>query len=160
MDVGTSPEYPDWAMMCSSSWTRGRPGRLASHLGVLMLLAAFAVANSALRTAAQRRLSQVRAVARVAQRELLREVPATIAAEPGAQGPAIFLLAGHRAGAGPVGRDPYVGRPVRSLSCCLPVACPLPSSWYIISVTYRCADGTTGSSRPRAGSWSSPAPAS
>jgi serine phosphatase RsbU (regulator of sigma subunit) len=58
----------------------GRPGRLASHLSVLVLLAAFAVANSALRTAAQRRLSQVRAVARVAQSALLREVPATVAA--------------------------------------------------------------------------------
>ena len=58
----------------------GRPGTVASHLGVLVLLAAFAVANSALRTAAQRRLSQVRAVARVAQSALLREVPATVAA--------------------------------------------------------------------------------
>ena len=46
----------------------------------LVLLTAFAVANSALRTAAQRRLSQVRAVARVAQSALLREVPATVAA--------------------------------------------------------------------------------
>jgi hypothetical protein len=58
----------------------GRPGSLASHLSVLVLLAAFAVANSVLRTAAQRRLSQVRAVARVAQSALLREVPATVAA--------------------------------------------------------------------------------
>jgi sigma-B regulation protein RsbU (phosphoserine phosphatase) len=58
----------------------GRLGRLASHLSVLVLLAAFAVANSALRTAAQRRLRQVRAVARVAQSALLREVPATVAA--------------------------------------------------------------------------------
>ena len=45
-----------------------------------MLLAAFAVANAVLRTAAQRRLSQVRAVARVAQSALLREVPATVTA--------------------------------------------------------------------------------
>ena len=45
-----------------------------------MLLAAFAVVNSVLRTAAQRRLSQVRAVARVAQSALLREVPATVTA--------------------------------------------------------------------------------
>jgi phosphoserine phosphatase RsbU/P len=51
---------------------------LVSHLSVLVLLAAFAVANSALRTAAQRRLGQVRAVARVAQSALLREVPATV----------------------------------------------------------------------------------
>ncbi|MGO9668558.1 MAG: PP2C family protein-serine/threonine phosphatase [Streptosporangiaceae bacterium] len=58
----------------------GRPDRLLSHLVVLVLLTAFAVANSALRTAAQRRLSQVRAVARVAQSALLREVPATVAA--------------------------------------------------------------------------------
>ena len=56
----------------------GHPGMLASHLGVLLLLAAFAVANSALRTAAQRRLHQVRAVARVAQSAVLREVPATV----------------------------------------------------------------------------------
>jgi phosphoserine phosphatase RsbU/P len=58
----------------------GPPGSLTSHLSVLVLLAAFAVANSALRTAAQRRLSQVRAVARVAQSALLREVPATVTA--------------------------------------------------------------------------------
>ena len=58
----------------------GPPGTLAPHLSVLVLLAAFAVANSVLRTAAQRRLSQVRAVARVAQSALLREVPATVTA--------------------------------------------------------------------------------
>src|SRR5258708_591809 len=58
----------------------GRPGGVVSHLSVCVLLGAFAVANSALRTAAQRRLSQVRAVARVAQSALLREVPPTIAA--------------------------------------------------------------------------------
>jgi len=58
----------------------GPPGTLVSHLSVLVLLAAFAVVNSALRTAAQRRLSQVRAVARVAQSALLREVPATVTA--------------------------------------------------------------------------------
>ena len=57
-----------------------RPGTLVSHLGVLVLLAAFAVANAVLRTAAQRRLSRVRAVARVAQSALLREVPATVTA--------------------------------------------------------------------------------
>jgi sigma-B regulation protein RsbU (phosphoserine phosphatase) len=57
-----------------------RPGTLVSHLGVCVLLAAFAVANAALRTAAQRRLSRVRAVARVAQSALLREVPATVTA--------------------------------------------------------------------------------
>jgi phosphoserine phosphatase RsbU/P len=58
----------------------GPPGTLTWHVSVLVLLAAFAVANSALRTAAQRRLSQVRAVARVAQSALLREVPATVTA--------------------------------------------------------------------------------
>ncbi len=58
----------------------GRPGALASHLGVLVLLAGFAVANAALRAAAQRRLGQIRAVARVAQSAVLREVPARIAA--------------------------------------------------------------------------------
>jgi phosphoserine phosphatase RsbU/P len=58
----------------------GRPGSLVSHVSVLVLLAAFAVVNSALRTAAQRRLRQVRAVARVAQGALLRKVPATVAA--------------------------------------------------------------------------------
>jgi phosphoserine phosphatase RsbU/P len=56
----------------------GSPGMLASHLSVPVLLAAFAVANAVLRTAAQRRLSQVRAVARVAQSALLRDVPATV----------------------------------------------------------------------------------
>ena len=58
----------------------GPPGALVSHLGVFVLLAAFAVANSVLRSAAQRRLSRVRAVARVAQSALLREVPATVTA--------------------------------------------------------------------------------
>jgi phosphoserine phosphatase RsbU/P len=56
------------------------PGMLVSHLSVPVLLAVFAVANSVLRTAAQRRLSQVRAVARVAQSALLRDVPATVTA--------------------------------------------------------------------------------
>jgi len=57
-----------------------RPGGLVSHLLVLVLLAGFAVVNSALRTAAQQRLRQVRAVARVAQSALLRPVPATVTA--------------------------------------------------------------------------------
>jgi sigma-B regulation protein RsbU (phosphoserine phosphatase) len=57
----------------------GPAGRLASTLGVLALLAAFAAANSVLRTAAQRRLGQARAVARVAQSALLREVPTSVA---------------------------------------------------------------------------------
>jgi phosphoserine phosphatase RsbU/P len=58
----------------------GPPGSFISRLSVLLLLAGFAVANAVLRTAAQRRLSQVRAVARVAQSALLREVPATVTA--------------------------------------------------------------------------------
>jgi len=45
--------------------TRGPAGWLASSLAVLVLLSGFAVANSVLRLAAQRRLSQARAVARV-----------------------------------------------------------------------------------------------
>jgi sigma-B regulation protein RsbU (phosphoserine phosphatase) len=58
----------------------GQAARLAGRLTVLVLLAAFAVANSVLRSAAQRRLGQARAVARVAQSALLREVPQTVAA--------------------------------------------------------------------------------
>src|SRR6266536_2964548 len=73
-----------WALLLGIgliAFQPGLPGGLASHLGGLAShLAAFAVANSALRTAAQRRLSQVRAVARVAQSALLREVPATVTA--------------------------------------------------------------------------------
>ena len=60
--------------------TSGPAGRLASSMVVLALLAGFAVANSVLRCAAQRRLSQARAVARVAQSALLREVPRSVAA--------------------------------------------------------------------------------
>ena len=74
-----------WALLLGLGLNLSQPGpggsgMLVSHLIVPVLLAAFAVANSALRTAAQRRLSQVRAVARVAQSALLREVPATITA--------------------------------------------------------------------------------
>jgi hypothetical protein len=74
-----------WALLLGLGLNLSQPGPgglgvLVSHLAVPVLLAAFAVANSALRTAAQRRLSQVRAVARVAQSALLREVPATITA--------------------------------------------------------------------------------
>ena len=60
--------------------TSGPPGRLASNMTVLALLAGFAAANSVLRRAAQRRLSQARAVARVAQSALLSEVPRSVAA--------------------------------------------------------------------------------
>jgi phosphoserine phosphatase RsbU/P len=56
------------------------PDGLVPRLGMLVLLAAFAVLNAVLRTAAQRRLGQVRAVARVAQSALLREIPATVTA--------------------------------------------------------------------------------
>mgnify|MGYP001293453022 CR=1 FL=1 len=57
-----------------------RPGLVVSHLTALLLLTGFAVANAILRAVAQRRLGQVRAVARVAQSALLREVPATVTA--------------------------------------------------------------------------------
>lgn len=72
-----------WALALGIGLVAGQPGSAwhrASHLSVLVLLVAFAVANSALRAVAQRRLSQVRAVARVAQSALLREVPATVTA--------------------------------------------------------------------------------
>jgi hypothetical protein len=58
--------------------TSGPAGRLASSLAALALLAGFAVVNSALRCAAQRRLGQARTVARVAQSALLREVPRSV----------------------------------------------------------------------------------
>jgi hypothetical protein len=58
----------------------GGPAMLVARLSVLLLLTAFAVVNAVLRTAAQRRLSQVRAVARVAQSAVLREVPPTVTA--------------------------------------------------------------------------------
>jgi phosphoserine phosphatase RsbU/P len=70
-----------WTLLLGLGLALGQPGPLrmvTSHLSVLVLLAAFAVANAALRTAAQRRLGQVRAVARVAQSALLREVPAAV----------------------------------------------------------------------------------
>src|SRR5215469_1003878 len=72
-----------WALLLGVGLVAGQPGSAwhrASHLSVLVLLAAFAVANSALRAMAERRLSQVRAVARVAQSALLREVPTTVTA--------------------------------------------------------------------------------
>jgi phosphoserine phosphatase RsbU/P len=72
-----------WTLVLGLGLALGQPAPahvVVSHLGVLVLLAGFAVANSALRTAAQRRLGQVRAVARVAQSALLREVPATVTA--------------------------------------------------------------------------------
>jgi phosphoserine phosphatase RsbU/P len=72
-----------WALLLAAGLVVAeprRPGMLISHLSVCLLLAAFAVINSALRTVAQRRLSQVRAVARVAQSALLREVPETVTA--------------------------------------------------------------------------------
>jgi phosphoserine phosphatase RsbU/P len=70
-----------WTLVLGAGLAVDQPGPaklLVSHLGVLTLLAAFAVTNAALRTAAQRRLGQVRAVARVAQSALLREVPETV----------------------------------------------------------------------------------
>lgn len=58
-----------WTVLLGLGLDFGGPapaGRLAARLGVLVLLAGFAVANSVLRSVAQRRLSQARAVARVA----------------------------------------------------------------------------------------------
>jgi phosphoserine phosphatase RsbU/P len=72
-----------WSILLGLGLMEGAPrqlGGFASHLGIMVLLAAFAVANAVLRAAAQRRLSQVRAVARVAQSALLREVPASVTA--------------------------------------------------------------------------------
>jgi len=72
-----------WVLLLAAGLDAGGPGRpemLARQLSVCLLLAGFAVVNSALRTAAQRRLRQVRAVARVAQAALLREVPETVTA--------------------------------------------------------------------------------
>jgi phosphoserine phosphatase RsbU/P len=74
-----------WALLLGLGLNLSQPGprglgMLVAHPIVPVLLAAFAVVNSALRIAAQRRLSQVRAVARVAQSALLREVPATVTA--------------------------------------------------------------------------------
>ena len=72
-----------WALLLAAGLVMaesGRPRMLVAHLSVCLLLASFAVINSALRTVAQRRLSQVRAVARVAQSALLREVPETVTA--------------------------------------------------------------------------------
>lgn len=54
--------------------------KLLPRLCVLALLTGFAVANSVLRSAAQRRLGEARAVARVAQSAMLREVPEAVAA--------------------------------------------------------------------------------
>jgi phosphoserine phosphatase RsbU/P len=72
-----------WALLLAAGLAaveHVRPGMLVSHLSVCMLLAGFAIINSALRTVAQQRLRQVRAVARVAQSALLREVPETVTA--------------------------------------------------------------------------------
>ena len=54
-------------------------GRLASSLAVLALLAGFGVANSVLRSAAQRRLGQARAVARVIELVICGHPPAAAA---------------------------------------------------------------------------------
>jgi phosphoserine phosphatase RsbU/P len=72
-----------WAVLLGTGLVIIQPGHrggFVSHVSVLVLLAAFAVANSVLRTTAQRRLRQVRAVARVAQSALLRPVPAAVSA--------------------------------------------------------------------------------
>jgi phosphoserine phosphatase RsbU/P len=86
----TTAVLAGWATLLGAGVILHQPGgpvhqpaglaMLASRLSVLVLLAGFAVVNAVLRTAAQRRLSQVRAVARVAQSAVLREVPPTITA--------------------------------------------------------------------------------
>jgi phosphoserine phosphatase RsbU/P len=71
-----------WTVMLGLGLALGEgspAGKLAPRLTVLVLLAAFAVTNSVLRSAAQHRLGQARAVARVAQSALLREIPQTMA---------------------------------------------------------------------------------
>jgi len=72
-----------WAVGLAVGFSLPQPGPpevLVSHLAVCLLLACFAVANSALRALAERRISQARAVARVAQSALLREVPPAVTA--------------------------------------------------------------------------------
>ena len=71
-----------WTVMLGLGLALGEgspAGKLAPRLTVLVLLAAFAVTNSVLRSAAQQRLGQAHAVARVAQSALLREIPQTMA---------------------------------------------------------------------------------
>jgi len=70
-----------WSVLLGLGLTMGAPhptGGLASHLGDMALLAVFAVANAVVLTALQRRLGQVRDVARAAQSALLPEVPARV----------------------------------------------------------------------------------
>ena len=72
-----------WTVLLGLGLALEAPGParwLGIQMGVLVLLAAFAVTNSVLRSAAQRRLGQARAVARIAQSALLREVPRSVAA--------------------------------------------------------------------------------
>jgi phosphoserine phosphatase RsbU/P len=72
-----------WAVLLGLVVIVGQPHHpegLVPRLSMLLLLTAFAVVNAVLRTAAQRRLGQVRAVARVAQSALLREIPARVTA--------------------------------------------------------------------------------
>jgi phosphoserine phosphatase RsbU/P len=72
-----------WAVLLAVGLALAEPGPvglLASHLSACLLLAGFAVANSALRAVSERRIRQARAVARVAESALLREVPPTVTA--------------------------------------------------------------------------------
>ncbi len=72
-----------WSMLLGLGLTMGAarlPGGLVSHVSDMALLDGLAVANAVSLAATQRRLAQVRAVARVAQSALLREVPASVTA--------------------------------------------------------------------------------
>ncbi|HEX6527274.1 MAG TPA: PP2C family protein-serine/threonine phosphatase [Streptosporangiaceae bacterium] len=83
LSVRTTALLAGWSMLLGVGLTMGAtrsPGGLATHLDEMALLAGFAVANALLLTAVQRRLSQVRAVARVTQSALLRQVPASVTA--------------------------------------------------------------------------------
>jgi phosphoserine phosphatase RsbU/P len=79
----TTAVLAGWTVLLGAVVIVGQPQHPegpAPRLSMLFLLVAFAVVNAVLRTAAQRRLGQVRAVARVAQSALLREIPARVTA--------------------------------------------------------------------------------
>jgi hypothetical protein len=109
---------------------------------VLVLLSGFAVANSVLRLAAQRRLSQARAVARVAQSALLREVPRSVAA---AQLASRYLSASAEARVGGDIVEVIADAPTRDGSSATPAARAWPRSGW--PAWPRPASGTPAPSR-------------